>query len=92
KNFSMSNYPNPFGKTTTILYNLPEGGHVKLVLTDLPGSTLRTLEDQVQPDGIHTFVVDPAALNMAPGVYLYKLIFDNATDAYTKVNKMVFTR
>ena len=92
KNFSMSNYPNPFTQTTTIIYNLPEGGHVKLVLTDLLGNTIRTLEDHLQVAGIHTAVVDPAALNMAPGVYLYKLIFDNSTDTYTKVNKMVFTR
>jgi hypothetical protein len=27
-----------------------------------------------------------------PGVCLYKIIFDNATDTYVKVNKMVFTR
>jgi hypothetical protein len=36
--------------------------------------------------------VDPAALHMAPGVYLYKIIFDSATDTNVKVNKMVFTR
>ncbi|MEI6684351.1 MAG: T9SS type A sorting domain-containing protein, partial [Bacteroidota bacterium] len=92
KDFSMSNYPNPFAQTTTIIYNLPESGHVRLVLTDLLGNTLRTLEDQPEGVGIHTLVVDPAELHMASGVYLYKINFDNSTDNYTKTNKMVLTK
>ena len=89
---TMYNYPNPFANTTTIVYSLPEAGHARLVLTDLYGKTIRTLTDQQYKAGTHTVMVDPAALHMAPGVYLYKIVFDSPTDTYVKVNKMVFTR
>jgi hypothetical protein len=89
---TMYNYPNPFKNTTTILYTLPEAGHVKLVLTDLYGKTMATLADSRYKAGSHAVTVDPAALHMAPGIYLYKIIFDNSIDTQVKVNKMVFTR
>ena len=92
QDISMYNYPNPLANTTTIVYTLPEAGHATLVLTDLYGKTISTLIDQPDKAGSHTVTVDPAALNMMPGVYLYKIIFDSATDTYVKVNKMVFTR
>jgi hypothetical protein len=71
---------------------LPEAGHAKLVLTDLYGKVISTLADAPENAGSHSVTVDPAALHMAPGVYLYKIIFDSATDTNVKVNKMVFTR
>jgi hypothetical protein len=89
---TMYNYPNPFKNTTTIVYTLPEAGHAKLVLTDLYGKVISTLADAPENAGSHSVTVDPAALHMAPGVYLYKIIFDSATDTNVKVNKMVFTR
>jgi hypothetical protein len=89
---SLYNYPNPFSGTTNIVYTLPESGHATLVLTDLYGHTIRTLVDQTENAGSYTVTVDPAGLNMTPGVYLYKIIFDSSTDTYVKVNKMVFTR
>jgi hypothetical protein len=89
---SMYNYPNPFKNTTTILYTLPEAGHVNLVLTDLYGKTMATLADGPHNAGSHSVTVDPAALHLTPGVYLYKIIFNNSTDTEVKVNKMVFTR
>ncbi|MEI7897761.1 MAG: T9SS type A sorting domain-containing protein [bacterium] len=89
---TMFNYPNPFAGTTTIVYTLPEQGHVKLVLTDLYGKTIQTLTDRPENSGSHAVTVDPAALHMAPGVYMYKIIFDDTKDTYVKVNKMVFTR
>ena len=74
------------------MYSLPEQGHARLVLTDLYGKTIHTLTDQLEKAGSHSLTVDPAVLNMAPGVYLYKIIFESATDTYVKVNKLVFTR
>jgi len=89
---SLYNYPNPFAGTTTIVYNLPETGHARLVLTNLYGKVISTLVDQQEKAGSHTIVINPADLNMAPGVYLYKIIFDGSTDTHEKVNKMVFTK
>jgi hypothetical protein len=92
QNITLYNYPNPFAGTTTIAYTLPEAGHARLVLTDLYGKTIATLVDQQEKAGSHTVTVDPATLNMTSGVYLYKIIFESATDTFVKVNKMVFTR
>jgi len=50
------------------------------------------LVDRQDKAGTHTLAVDPSELNMAAGVYLYKLVFDSPSDTYVKVNKMVFTR
>ena len=89
---ALYNYPNPFAGTTTIVYTLPEAGHVKLLLTDLYGKTISTLIDLQNTAGQHTLTVDPARLNMTSGVYMYKIIFESSTDTYVKINKMVFTR
>ncbi|MEI7663440.1 MAG: T9SS type A sorting domain-containing protein, partial [Bacteroidota bacterium] len=92
KELTLTNYPNPFANTTTIYYTLPEPGHARLVMTDMLGNTISTLVDKQERAGAYTVTVNPAGLNMAPGVYLYKLIFDSETDTSVKVNKMVFTR
>jgi hypothetical protein len=89
---TLYNYPNPFNNKTTIVYTLPEAGHVKLVLTNLYGEVLKVLTDDHMTPGIHSVVVDPAAQTMASGVYLYEIIFNGITDTKHKVNKMVFTR
>ena len=89
---TLYNYPNPFANTTTIVYSLPVSGHAKLVLTDLYGNILRTLVDRQEKAGIHTLLVNATELNMAAGVYLYKIIYDTPTDSYVKVNKMVFAK
>jgi hypothetical protein len=91
-NISMFNYPNPFVTGTTIVYTLPEQGHVKLVLTDLYGKTISTLANEDKKTGTYTVPVDAAGLSLAPGVYLYKIIFNGSNGKSEKVNKMVFTR
>ena len=89
---TLNNYPNPFKHNTTIVYTLPQQGHVKLVLTNLYGEVVRTLTDANEAMGTHSIVVDPVEMHMAAGVYIYRLVFEDATDTYSKVNKMVFTR
>jgi hypothetical protein len=71
------------------------------LLTDFYGKTIATLADMQGDAGSYTVTVDPAALNMVPGDYLYKLIFDGTNMKSddpkrnipaVKVNMMVFTR
>jgi len=90
--FSMINYPNPFRNTTTIVYTMPEAGHVNLVLTDMFGKQIRTLVNENQTAGVHKVIVDPLDVNLTAGVYLYKIEVNGSADTYSKVNKMLFTR
>ncbi len=72
KKFELSqNYPNPFNPTTTIKFNLPEAGNVKLTLFNILGQELRTLVNEFKESGVHTINFDASDLNS--GMYIYKL-------------------
>lgn len=49
-NSLISNYPNPFRSTTTILFKSP-GGHISIRITDTGGHWVETLVDAVYPPG-----------------------------------------
>jgi parallel beta-helix repeat protein len=85
--FSLSNYPNPFGGSTEIMYSLPEQGHVILEVCTLMGDRIEMLADQVMQAGSYTATFNAASLE--PGVYLYKLTFKGSNDTYSQVRKMV---
>jgi hypothetical protein len=74
------------------VYNLPEQGHVTLTVTNIYGQSLRTLVNTDQMEGIYKVTVDPADLNLQPGVYMYKIEVNGVTTNYNQVNKMIFTR
>ncbi|MDX2472858.1 MAG: FlgD immunoglobulin-like domain containing protein, partial [Candidatus Krumholzibacteria bacterium] len=71
------NYPNPFNPSTTISFNLPRSGQVKLQVYDARGHLVRTLLDGQAVAGQHTEVWDGrdnTGRQSASGVYLYRLI------------------
>jgi hypothetical protein len=90
--FSMYNFPNPFKGNTEIVYTIPVNGKVSLVLTDIYGKTISVLTDAIQDAGTYTVTVNPSQLNLAPGVYLYKIDVAGDTETFVKANKMLFTR
>jgi hypothetical protein len=92
KDFTITNYPNPFNNKTDIVYTLPESGRVHLVITDLLGKTIATLVDQDQTAGTYTISVNPSNYSMRQGIYLYQIDVNGATENFVKVNKMIFTR
>lgn len=72
KKFELSqNYPNPFNPNTTIKFNIPEAGNVKLSLFDILGQELRTLVNEFKESGVHTINFDASELNS--GMYIYKI-------------------
>ncbi|MBX2818042.1 MAG: T9SS type A sorting domain-containing protein [Rhodothermaceae bacterium] len=65
------NYPNPFNPTTTISYQVPANGLVKLEVFDLLGRSVGVLVNETVSAGQYT--VDFNAANLSSGVYLYRL-------------------
>lgn len=72
------NYPNPFNPSTSIRYDIPEIGYVKLSVYDILGREILTLVNELQTPGTHEVTFERASLES--GVYLYKIITDGFTD------------
>ncbi|MBN1560194.1 T9SS type A sorting domain-containing protein [candidate division KSB1 bacterium] len=78
------NYPNPFNPTTTIQYNLPQPGRVKLTIHNLMGRHICTPVDEEQHAGQHHAVwntLDESGNPVCSGVYFYTIIFSCTNDA-----------
>jgi hypothetical protein len=79
--FSLSqNYPNPFNSTTTIQYELPQAGNVRLVVIDILGRTVKEVVDEYQDVGPHSVEwngADSQGETVASGVYFYRLTAAN---------------
>jgi hypothetical protein len=76
----LQNYPNPFGRSTTIAFTVPRAAGadgltpVRLDVFDLQGRLVKTLVDRAMTEGLHTVTVDRAALGETPsGVFFYRL-------------------
>jgi flagellar hook assembly protein FlgD len=70
------NYPNPFNPQTTIAYQLPQAGPVRLTLYNVAGQVVRRLVDQEQAAGRYHVVwdgKDDQGRDMVSGVYLYRM-------------------
>ncbi len=73
------NYPNPFNPSTSIQYQIPSAARVTLVVYDMLGREVATLEDGTKQAG--TYTVKFNASRLASGVYLYRLKAGNFSQA-----------
>jgi len=65
------NYPNPFNPSTTIKYELPVNGNVKLIIYDVLGGEIKTLVNGFKQKG--RYEVQFNASGLPSGIYLYKI-------------------
>src|SRR6267143_5861810 len=72
------NFPNPFNPVTTIRYNLPEPGSVRLTVHNILGQEVASLIGGDQPAGTYSVSFD--ASRLSSGVYYYKLVAGKFTD------------
>ena len=79
-----ANSPNPFNPRTTIRFDLPTAGPVRLAVYDVAGRLVRTLVDGDLSPGTHEAVWDGRDLSgraMASGSYLSRLEAGGAVEA-----------
>jgi hypothetical protein len=80
------NYPNPFNPSTTIKYDIPRTGIVKIVIYDILGREVQSLVNAKKEPGHYEVKWD--ASNFASGAYFYKL----ETESFTDIKKMILMK
>lgn len=86
------NFPNPFNPQTTIGYELPVAGPVRLEVFNAAGQRVRTLVDQVQAAGRYAVEWDgddDGSRGLGAGVYFYRL---EAGEGFGQVRKMLLLK
>ena len=76
----ITNYPNPFNPTTSIIVELDKARAMQLTVYDLMGQKIHTLANDQFSAGRHQFTFNAA--NLPSGIYLYRL----------RTNEAVFTK
>ncbi|MCX6160444.1 MAG: T9SS type A sorting domain-containing protein [Ignavibacteriae bacterium] len=85
--YSLSqNYPNPFNPSTTIRYDLPRAGVVKLAVYDIMGREVEILVNARQAAGSYEATFD--GTRFASGVYFYRL----TAEGYGETKRMTLIK
>ena len=85
------NHPNPFRSHTTIGFDLPEGGIVRLVVFDANGRLVKTLEYRHHDAGRYSVSwngENEAGVAVVPGTYFYRL----ETRGFVQTRKAILLR
>ena len=75
--FLGQNYPNPFNPTTVIEYGIPTLSNTNISLYDLQGRKLQTLVNSIHRPGYYE--ISLTLNNLYSGIYIVKIVSDNAT-------------
>ena len=85
------NYPNPFNPITTLKYDLPDEGLVKITIYDMTGRIIKNLVANNQSSGLKSVRwngKDNFDKPVNTGVYLYQI----KTDNFTQTSKMLLLK
>jgi len=80
------NYPNPFNPSTTIEYQIPKSGIVKITVYNMLGQKVKTLVNTFKTAG--KYQVEFNAVNLPSGIYIYKMQAGN----FAEVKKMLLLK
>lgn len=80
------NYPNPFNPHTTIEYTIPIQSFTRIIIYDVLGNKIKTLNEGIVEAGSYKIVLDSEG--MASGVYFLKMESEN----YSSFKKMILLK
>ena len=86
-----NNYPNPFNPSTTIRYGLPEESNVSLIIYDVRGQIVQTLESGHQSAGWYDVNWNGQTAEghtLSTGIYFARLVAGD----YSQVIKMLYLK
>ncbi len=86
------NYPNPFNPSTTIGYTIPKSGNLTLVVYDVTGREIRTLESGAVTPGYHSVRWDGRdnrGSTVSSGAYFFQL---RVSGGFVQTRKMILSR
>ncbi len=94
------NYPNPFNPSTQIDFYLPTTSIVTLKVYNTLGQEVATLVDRQElEDGSHQYELSTTTVNLASGVYYYRLVAETVksdenptSQTFVSVKKMVLLK
>lgn len=86
----VSIFPNPLNPSTTISYELPNQGYVKIIVFNTLGQKVNTLVDEVKNAGKYSFSFDGS--NLSSGVYILTVSFETSLKRYLKTKKMILMK
>ncbi len=85
------NFPNPFNPSTTLRYHLPESEIVTLIIYDIQGRVMKSVDTGTQQNGWHQFTwdgLDDSGAQISTGVYLARV----QAGSHADVVKMIFLK
>ena len=85
------NYPNPFNPSTTLRYGLPEASNVSLIIYDLRGNVVQTLESGTKAAGWYDLVWNGQTndgRSISTGLYFARIV----AGEYSQVIKMLYLK
>ena len=86
-----NNFPNPFNPITNIFYDLPNSGHVSIIVYDLLGREVITLVNETMESGYYATRwngYNHLGQSVSAGIYFYHL----HTGEYSKAQKMLLVK
>ncbi|MEA3288401.1 MAG: lamin tail domain-containing protein, partial [Candidatus Marinimicrobia bacterium] len=85
------NFPNPFNPSTTLRYGIPEESAVSMIIYDIRGNVVRTMQSGSKPAGWYELEwngLDNAGIPVSTGLYLTRL----QVGTYTQTIKMLYLK
>jgi hypothetical protein len=82
----LQNFPNPFVENTQIWYKTDKESYVEILISDLSGKKIRTINEGIKEKGLHSMYLQLKGI--APGTYFYSLIINGRICDTKKMSKL----